>query len=56
MKNLQITLQTCFDNQTKLPLGEVEVTIENISNASKMNAQSSSNGVFEFALKPKPVF
>ena len=41
-----------FDNQTKLPIGEVEVQIENLSNASKMNAQSSTNGVFEFALKP----
>jgi len=48
----EIYLGQIFDNQTKLPLGEVEVSIENLSNASKMNAQSSSNGVYEFALKP----
>ena len=48
----EIYLGQIFDNQTKLPLGEVEVQIENLSNTSKMNAQSSSNGVFEFALKP----
>ena len=48
----EIYLGQIFDNQTKLPLDEVEVIIENLSNSSKMNAQSSSNGVFEFALKP----
>lgn len=48
----EIYLGQIFDNQTKLPLSEVEVLIENLSNATKMNAQSSSNGVFEFALKP----
>jgi hypothetical protein len=48
----EIYLGQIFDNQTKLPLGEVEVSIENLFNASKMNAQSSSNGVYEFALKP----
>jgi hypothetical protein len=48
----EIYLGQIFDNQTKLPLDEVEVIIENLSNYSKMNAQSSSNGVFEFALKP----
>jgi hypothetical protein len=49
----EIYLGQIFDSQTKLPLGDVEVEIENLSNASKMNALSSSNGVFEFALKPK---
>jgi tetratricopeptide (TPR) repeat protein len=48
----EIYLGQIFDNQTKLPLDEVEVVIENLSNDTKMNAQSSSNGVFEFALKP----
>lgn len=48
----EIYLGQIFDNQTKLPLGDVDVQIENLSNAKKMNTQSSSNGVFEFALKP----
>lgn len=52
----EIYLGQIFDNQSKLPLGEVEVSIENLSNASKMNAQSSSNGVFEFALKPNTTY
>lgn len=48
----EIYLGQIFDSQTKLPLSEIEVQIENLSNSSIMNAQSSSNGVFEFALKP----
>ena len=48
----EIYLGQIFDNQSKLPLNEVELQIENLSNGLKMNAQSSSNGVFEFALKP----
>jgi hypothetical protein len=52
----EIYLGQIFDNQTKLPLGEVEVSIENLSNSTKMNAQSSSNGVFEFALKPNTTY
>jgi tetratricopeptide (TPR) repeat protein len=48
----EIYLGQIFDNQSKLPLNEVELQIENLANGLKMNAQSSSNGVFEFALKP----
>lgn len=48
----EIYLGQIFDNQSKTPLNEVELQIENLSNGLKMKAQSSSNGVFEFALKP----
>jgi tetratricopeptide (TPR) repeat protein len=52
----EIYLGQIFENQTKRPLENVMVTIENLSNNIKMVYQSSSKGVFEFALKPKTTY
>ena len=52
----EIYLGQVFDDQTKLPLPEVEVVVENLSNNIKMNCLSTTNGVFEFALKPNATY
>jgi len=52
----EIYLGQIFDNQSKRPLENVNVTIENLLNNIKMVSQSSSNGVFEFALKPNATY
>jgi tetratricopeptide (TPR) repeat protein len=52
----EIYLGQIFDNQSKQPLPEVEVTIENLANNVEMTNLSNENGVFEFALKPNATY
>jgi tetratricopeptide (TPR) repeat protein len=52
----EIYLGQVFDIKTKRPIPDVEVVIENLASNLKMNSLSSSNGVFEFALRPNSTY
>jgi tetratricopeptide (TPR) repeat protein/predicted CopG family antitoxin len=52
----EIYLGQVFDVQSKRPIADVNVSVENLLNNQKMYSQSSSNGVFEFALKPNATY